>query len=376
MIMRLSKLMLSALVAVFAMVSCSKENHTPEVNTLKTVQISLENVIMTKGLAGDKISANQKVEVKNFHIFLTDDSYSPSYPAKNADGTDAVFYFDQSSDLTKVHEFHYVDHKCTKVIVVANLGEDADFEDVMNLNVAIANQQDQKNLILFGEKNLSATERTHTVDGSTKYTEVYTASVTLKPTIARFEVDGFATKFSATPKFNNVSVTAIAFQHYLPLLTTNTNGGKLNIAGSGSHVLPITNLDDESQVFGWFNGSSSSGWFIDRFSPALSMTPSAPKADVPNPLAYHFFAGEIIPQMVITLTADNSPAYVYTSVFRKGAETLTQLEAGKIYRMSAAGLTAADGSIEIPDDLSPIQRCLEVKVEVVDWVVDLITPEF
>ena len=106
------------------------------------------------------------------------------------------------------------------------------------------------------------------------------------------------------------------------------------------------------------------------------MTPSAPKADVPNPLAYHFFAGEIIPQMVITLTADNSPAYVYTSVFRKGAETLTQLEAGKIYRMSAAGLTAADGSIEIPDDLSPIQRCLEVKVEVVDWTVDIITPEF
>ena len=374
--MRLSKLMLSALVAVFAMVSCSKENHTPEANTLKTVQISLENVIMTKGLAGDKISANQKVQVNNFRIFLTDDSYSPSYSAKNADGTDAVFYFDAASDLSKVHEFHFVDHKCTKVVVVANLGPDADFQDVMNLNVPIANQQNQKELILVGEQNLISTGRTHTVEGTSKYTEVYKADVTLKPTIARFEVDGFTTKFSATPKFNSISVTGIAFQHYFPTLTTNTNGGKLSVAGSGNHVLPIANLDDEAQVFGWFNGSSSNGWFVDKFTPALAMTPAAPTADVPNPLAYHFYAGEIIPQMVITLTADGSPAYVYTSVFRKGTEALTQLEAGKIYRMSAAGLVSADGSIEIPDDLSPIQRCLEVKVEVVDWTVDLITPEF
>ena len=374
--MKLSKLMLSALVAVFAMVSCSKENHTPEANTLKTVQISLENVIMTKGPAGDKISANQKVAVNNFQIFLTDDSYAPSYTAKNADGTDAVFYFDQSSDLSKVHEFHFVDHKCTKVVVVANLGPGITFEDVMDLNVAIKDQQDQNSLILFGEKNLASTGRTHTVEGSSKYTEVYEASVTMKPAIARFEVDGFTTKFSATPKFDKVSVTAIAFQHYLPTLKANTNGGKLNIAGTGSHVAPIANLEDESQVFGWFNGSSSNGWFIDRFSPALEMTPAAPKADVPTPLAYHFFAGEVVPQMVITLTADGSPAYVYTSVFHKGSETLTQLEAGKIYRMSAAGLASGDGSIEIPDDLSPIQRCLEVKVEVVDWTVDLITPEF
>ncbi len=129
--MKLSKLMLLALVAVFAMVSCTKENHTPEVNTLKTVQVSLENVIMTKGLAGDKISANQKVAVKNFKIFLTDDSYSPPYSAKNADGTDASFFFDTSSDLSKIHEFHFVDHKCTKVVIVANVDENIQFQDVM-----------------------------------------------------------------------------------------------------------------------------------------------------------------------------------------------------------------------------------------------------
>lgn len=373
--MRLFKLMSAALVAVTAMVSCTKENHTPENTTLKTVQMSLENVIMTKGPAGDKISANQQVAVQNFKVFLTDGSYSPSYSGKNADGSDATFYFTSASDLSQIKEFHFVDHKCTKVVVVANAGN-ITFEEVMNLKTEIKDQQDQKSLILFGEKDLAATGRVHTIDGSDKYTEVYEAEVTLKPTIARFEVDGFVTKFSTDPKFDKISVTAIAFQHYFPALAASTNGGKLTIAGSGNHVMAINNLEDQAQVFNWFNGSSSNGWFIDRFSPALEMTPSAPKADTPNNLAYHFFAGEAIPQMMITLLADNSPAYLYTSKFKKGNEDLTKLEGGKIYRMSAAGNVGTDGSVEIPDDLSPIQRCLEVKVEVVDWTIDLITPEF
>ena len=374
--MKLTKLMLTALVAVFTMVSCSKEMQTPEDTTLKTVQVSLKNIVMTKGLAGDKIESGNAVKVKNFKIFLTDGSYTPGYSAKNADGTPASFYFDSADDLTDLKEFHFVDHKCTKIVVVANVG-DKKFEDIMNLNVGIENQQNQNELVLYGEQDLTPTNRTHTVQGTEKYTEVYEAKVTLKPTIARFEVDGFVTKFSATPKFNKVSVTAIAFQHYFPFLKANTNGGKLHIAGTEDHVLHVQDLDNESEVFGWFNGSSSNGWFIDRFSPALDMTPADNKADVPNPLAYHFYAGEAVPQMMITVLVDSSsPSYIYTSKFKHGSGYLTQLEAGKIYRMNAAGEVGTDGSIEIPDDFTPIQRCLEVEVEVVDWVIDIITPEF
>lgn len=375
--MKLTKLMLTALVAVFTMVSCSKEMQTPEENTLKTVQVSLKNIVMTKGPAGDKITAsNNAVKVKNFKIFLTDGSYYPGYTAKNADGTPASFYFDSADDLTDLKEFHFVDHKCTKIVVVANVG-DKSFEQIMDLKVGIGDQQNQNELVLYGEQDLTAAKRTHTVEGTQKYTEVYEASVTLKPTIARFEVDGFVTNFSATPKFNKVSVTAIAFQHYFPFLKTNTDGGKLNIVGSDEHILHVQNMDNESEVFGWFNGSSSNGWFIDRFSPALDMTPADNKADAPNPLAYHFYAGEAVPQMMITVLVEgSSPSYLYTSKFKHGTGYLTQLEAGKIYRMNAAGEVGTDGSIEIPDDLTPIQRCLEVEVEVVDWVIDIITPEF
>ena len=374
--MKLTKLRLSALAAVFTMVSCSKDMQTPEETTLKTVQVSLKNIVMTKGPAGDKISADNAVKVKNFKIFLTDGSYYPGYSAKNADGTPASFYFDAASDLTDLKEFHFVDHKCTKIVVVANVG-DKSFEDIMNLNVGIENQQNQNELVLYGEQDLTPTHRTHTVEGTQKYTEVYEAKVTLKPTIARFEVDGFVTKFSPTPKFNKVSVTAIAFQHYFPSLKTNTNNGKLNIGAAGDHVLHVQDLEDESQVFGWFNGSASNGWFIDRFNPALDMTPASNKKDVPNPLAYHFYAGEAVPQMMITVLVDSSsPSYIYTSKFKHGSGYLTQLEPGKIYRMNAIGESGKDGSIEIPDDFTPIQRCLEIEVDVVDWVIDIITPEF
>ena len=373
--MRLSKLMLSALAAVLVMVSCSKENHTPQDSTLKTVQLSLQNIVMTKGLAGDKIAADQAVAVSNFKVFLTDGSYSPGYSAKNADGSDATFYFTSASDLSKIQQFHYVDHKCTKVVVVANAG-DITFEQVMNLSKGIGEQQDQKSLILYGEQNLSNTNRVHTVEGSDKYTQVFEASVTLKPTIARFEVDGFVTKFSDTPKFNTISVDAIAFQHYLPTMKTTTDDG-LYIGGAGDHILHINNLDDDSQVFGWFNGSASNGWFIDRFTTPLAMTPANPKADTPNPLAYHFYAGQILPQMIIKVQADGSPAYLYSGEYKKSdGKALTTLEPGKIYRMSAAGKVASDGSIEIPDDLDPIQRCLEITVEVVPWVVEIIAPQF
>ena len=373
--MKLYRLFTLAAVALTALVSCNKEELTPQDTSLKSVQISLDNIIMTKGMAGDKITANDKVKVTDFKIFLTDDTYSPAYSAKNADGSEATFYFNAASDLTEIKQFHFVDHKCTKVVIVANVGN-ISFEEVLKLNVPIADQQLQTGLVLYGEQNLTATGRVHTQEGTDKYTEVYEAKVTMKPAIARFEVDGFVTKFSENPKFNKISVQAVAFQNYFPALTANTNGGKLNILGTGTEVKHIVNLDNDSQVYNWLNGSASNGWFIDRFDPVLDMTKDDPVADTPNNLAYHFYAGEAVPQMLVSLLADGTPAYIYTSKFYKGTEPLTKLEAGKIYRMSAAGDVETDGSIEIPDDLSPIQRCVEIKVEVVEWTVDIITPEF
>jgi hypothetical protein len=107
------------------------------------------------------------------------------------------------------------------------------------------------------------------------------------------------------------------------------------------------------------------------------MTPDSYQADAPSPRAYHFFSGAIVPTMFIKLLADGDPAYVWTNIYKKAdGSVISHIEPGKIYRMSAAGESSDDGSIEIPDDLDPIQRCIDVTVEVVDWAVVLVTPDF
>ena len=86
--MKLTKLMLSASVAALALVSCNKQDTTPEApKRLNTVEISLENASLTKGLAGNKIEAGDAVVLNDFKIFLTDGSGN-EYTAKVADGSE------------------------------------------------------------------------------------------------------------------------------------------------------------------------------------------------------------------------------------------------------------------------------------------------
>ena len=390
--MKLTKLMLSALAAAVALVACNKvETDVPENTALKTVNLSLENVVMTKGPAGDKIKTNDPVKVNNFKIIITDNSYSMEYGAKaDATGaTDATFYFTAETFAAgaKTYQFHYVDHKATRVIAVANMG-DVTLEQIKAYTKDIKDQQDQNNLILVADAALEATGENHTVEGSDKYTEVYKAEVTLKPVISRFEVDGFSVKFSTTPKFNKIEVTDIAFDHYYPTIGFSTAGGKFSALAQGAHIKNPNSYESESDVFGWLNNSATTGWYVDRFeSGKVVMVPDDPattdkfedRADAPTPLAYHFFAGDAVPVMVIRLLADGNPAYLYTTRFKSNSsnEDISVLEGGKIYRMSAAGVVdQTGGSIPIPDDLDPIQRCLDITMDVQDWVVELVTPVF
>ena len=115
------------------------------------------------------------------------------------------------------------------------------------------------------------------------------------------------------------------------------------------------------------------------------MTPDDPatpafenKADVPSPRAYHFFSGDVVPTMVIRLLVDGNPAYVFTDTFKDASGTaITKLDAGKIYRMSAAGVASNSGTVDIPEEvIIPMARCLDITVDVIDWQVELVTPEF
>lgn len=381
--MKLTKLMLSACVAALTLVSCNKQDTVPVSTNLKTVKISLDNVIMTKGLAGEKIEAGDAVKVNNFKIFLTDASFSTEYAAYDVTGANPAASFITGESLAggaKVYEFHYVDPKCTRVFAVANLN-DISLADFKAGKYNIDNQQDQETLVLWADSPLVSSNETeeHVIEGEEKLTDIYKAELRLTPVISRFEVDGFTVKFSENPKFSQIDVTGIAFDHYWPSLGFSTTAGALAAVPEGNHIKRIENYTSQVDVMGYFNQTANKGWYIDRFDPVLSMTPAAPKKDVSSPLAYHFFAGDVVPTMVIKLLADGQPAYVYTDIFtsKSTGTALTTLEPGKIYRMSASGeVDTTGGSIEIPEELDPVNRCLDITVDVVDWVVEIITPEF
>ena len=375
--MKLTKLMLSASIAALALVSCNKMDSTPEVaKRLKTVEVSIGNIALTKALAGDKIENGDAVLVKDFQIFLTDASGN-SYEAKVADGSAAAQTYWSTVDLAAGAinaAFHYVDPNCTKVVAVANVGKQLTFAEYKSLAaLEVGNQQDQKAIALYDEKNLVVANKQHTdaaANGTTYVSDVYKADLVLTPRISRFEVDGFTVKFNAEPKYNEIKVTQLAIQNYYPATSLVTG------AESGTLVNHVANLTNQADVYAWLDATPAEVWYRDYFD--LTITPAAATKDTPKPLAYHVFSSDATPVMIIKLLADNQPAYLYSKGFYKTDGTpVTTFEEGKIYRMSAKGEVEKDGSISIDeDDIDPMDRCLEITVDVVDWAVELVYPEF
>lgn len=380
--MKITKLMLSAAVAALALVSCNKQDTTPTTNRLKTVEISIDNAVITKGLAGDKISQGDAVQVNDFKVFLTDAAGKVEFEAKVADGSAAAQTYWDENDLkagSLAAQFHYVDPNCTKVIAIANVGKDITFDEFLALEaLKVEAQQDQKTLVLYDEETLQSAGTQHNdlnVDGTTYVADVYKADLVLTPRVSRFEVDGFTVKFDGEkPKYQEIKISQLAFQNYYPLTSATTG------AESGELVNHIADLTKQAEVYAWLDDPAKPEvWYRDYFD--ITITPAAPTADTPNELAYHMFSCNETPVLVIKLLADGQPAYLYSKGFFKmegeNAVEVTEFEEGKIYRMSAAGEVLGDGSIPIDeDDIDPMDRCLEITVDVIDWAVELVFPEF
>ena len=383
-VMKLTKLMLSASVAALALVSCEKHETAPEApKRLKTVEVSLKNAALTKGLAGNKIKEGDAVILNDFKLFLTD-AAGNEYTAKVANGSEEAQTYWSTADLSAgpiEASFHYVDPNCTRVIAVGNLGDDLTYAEYLALeNLKIDDQQEQDKLVLYDVKNLDKTsgQHTDTSNGVTYLTDVYKAELTLTPRISRFEVDGFTVKFNDEPKYETINITQIAFQNYYPETSVITG------EESGELVNHITDFNNQSDVYTWLDTpvTGEKPWYRDYFDITLtSVEPAVTTKDTPAPLAYHIFSTEeeeATPVLVIKLLADGQPAYLFSKGFYKTDGTkISAFEEGKIYRMSAKGEAENDGSIPInEDDIDPMDRCLEITVDVKDWAVELIYPEF
>lgn len=392
-----TKLMFAVLAAAAVFTACTKEGPTMDASkTLKSVEISLDNLIYTKGAAGDKITAGSPVQVNDVQIFLVKSNGTFFTEAKQANGSSDAAYTFTGDAITNSYTFHYVDTDVNKVVVVANMGAAftaTDYDDLKTKTLAIDNQQTATNLALYGEGTLTKKGTNHTTDqdgnGNVQENQVYTSEVTIAPRVARIEVDGFRVIYTEDDPetedvvesiYDEITFTQLAMVNYMPT-TALWNGTE-----SGTLVNPLatyysgSTVSNETAIYNWL-GTKPEGtptWTYDACN--LTCTPEVQAADFATPRAYHIFAGNVVPTFFIHLTADGVPAFIYTKSIKDAAgNEITSFAEGTIYRMSGdtASETTPDGAIEVPEDvIDPMDRCLEITVEVEPWQVVLVTPEF
>ncbi len=392
--MKLTKLMLSALVAAFALVSCNKQDTTPENSgRLKSVELSLDNVEFTKAVTDKFLTANDQVVLKSFKIFLTDGT---NLVTTLPDAPEAQqFYYSASSEtpLPGNAVIHYVPAAVSKVVIVGNVAETwgNTFTTYAQLKAAaldINAQQKYDNLTLYGESGLTPAGEVHNHSNNTTY-NLYEANVSVAPLIARFEMDGFAVRFSKDkPKYDKIAVKQIALNNYYTATT-------LNPLAPSAPIDRVGTVNDVN-AFKFFANNltvTENNWYYDALATdeVVLTKPAAADAqgnfiavdDMASKKAYHFFPGSEIPVFFIELdvyaagTDTPTPSYLYSKSFKTSAGGEVEFKPGYVYRMNFQGDATGDGDLPFDeDDINELDRCLDITVEVVRWSVVTIFPEF
>lgn len=348
--------------AMIAMVatSCSKEEAT-QANVSgpqKSVKFSLENVISTRSV--DHMISATKVNLKDCQVFFVG-SDGNLYTGKNSDATaDAQHYF--TSAPSEAVSFHFLPAAVQKVVVVGNYGSEinpANLKAIKDLATEAAAQQDDENLLVYGEAMLVAT--TDDSHGNT-----YLAEVSVKPLVSRIEIGGFICEFSDVPLYDQVDITMMALNNYY---------GNATIGGTLSNY--SSTAITTSSAYPFFNDTTAPGYSKDEIN-NVSLTPDANVADfnVEEYLVYHTFADNI-PQLVVRVAGHKdgveSPLYLATSAFYDGTTKIENFEAGRVYRMKFNG----ENRFAFDDtDLNQPEKCVQVDVEAAEWVIVNVTPEF
>ncbi len=394
--MKFIKLMLSASIAALSLVSCNKHDAIPETvgtdNSLKTVEISLENLFATKGETDAFLANETAVVLNDFKIFLTDGT--SIVEAGTVGGEVPVYYYSVAAgELPKTATIHYVPASVNKVVVVGNVGSDTwgdgitSYADLKAQKIAIIDEQDYKNLTLYGESVLISSGGVENHNGETY--NLFRAEIKLAPLVARFELDGFAMIFNATtPKFDKVEVNQIALNNYY----TETTLAPLAPAVIQNRVTDVNDVN----AFAFFSDNLSvtgpAAWYYDALPDgdivldrtAASGDPLSVTDDMAIKRAYHFFPGTEIPQIFIQLEAfatgetTGLPSYIYSNGFKSSDGSDVTFAPGYVYRMNFKG-AAANGDGDLPfeeDDINELDKCLEIVVDVIEWQVVNIYPEF
>ena len=386
--MKVKSLLLMAFAALMTFVACDKNESdlsAPAENSLKSVTLRLPNIknaVKTRA-TGDAMAEGQ-IALNNFKVFFLDASGAevtvPTNLGENL--TQPELYFDGADVASHVGTgnattYHLLPAATAKVVVVGNCGDvpyaelDQDTYIVLNDGDADvdADGNEHPYYPLYGESGL--TPKNGADDA--QHNNVYTATVNLEPRIARFEIFGFGYADATAEAFESVELNKIALSNYY------TNYNLVSGAAKGT----VVNCPTESTaIWDWIQGAASP-WanafaanftianntrkFANGGEMAADYNVNAPVAtDLTDIITFGVMpsaAQANNPELMLSFYGVNGTAKtpLYLRATFNNAEAF---EAGKIYRVF----------FPIQDWDQP-ERCVELTVTVMDWSVEVITPD-
>ena len=384
--MKTFRIMCAAVVAAMSLASCQKEQEqAPENKTLKSVEVKINNVApVTRAIGGLGESLEGKnIQLNSLQFFFSDGT--SLYEAKDAEGNVADVYYD-AAELAALNgsisaKFHFLPAAVKKVIVIGNYSASAaTTETALDAELEIAKYQDVTNFPLYAEGTLGlASSNAHDSDSNGHLSNVYTVNLDVYPHVARFEITGIG----CTLPLNSgkiVKVVSIAFADFFD---------KCDFRTAVGNTLRSVQLNQQD-IYTYFQEQMSTAkWNNDFFNglngqvgagnshPVIELT--AANTFVETDIAYNFFCkGAPSPCLLLNVIeyenqaafdANNgTPGYLYTNVYRlNSTEPVTTFEPGKIYRMAIRFNE---------DDLQHQERCLDISLNIAEWIVINVTPEF
>lgn len=384
--MKLSKLMLTMAVAASAFAACNKQETTPVVNEVgnKSIVLNIANVLPATKTPGTQLDTTQ-VTLNDYQIFFVDGDgnfYSP----KNATASAAeATYFEVTDSSTFSHQFHFLDNNVTRVIVVGNKG--AGFAPANETalwtalsNIAVADQQDEDDLILYGSDSDLQTTANHDSYEDQHPKPVYKAEVNLMPAVARFEVTGYEyaqvieegvaqPREYASVVMNNQSL--IGFYGTASLSSTGEDDWTVTPGALAKPLVTYTWDNVYQQYFANLTNADKAAWYYDAtaytLNAANNYVAAATSGETSDCYAYNVFPAAV-PSFIFQITATDAndivtPMYLQTKRFTG----LTEIAAGNVYKMNVK----FDDTV-----LKAAEKCIDVKITVHKWVVTVVTPEF
>ena len=348
-----------AAMALMTVVACSKDDNDPILDsTKKSVSITIENLSVPTKAVTDSAAADGNLACANTNdlVFGFCDGAGNLISALNV--KNAVY-----NQETGTYTFHALDQRISRVYVIANgagnskittTNAPATYDAAHALWEVLTPDVEWNEVVVFGHSSVTHAKGTdgkpaYCTVGNTEY-PLYTAEVTIAPAHTRLEVTNIKCKDLGATTYNKITLNSLTFA-----------GNLVQALGEGNQGVQ---LDATNNALTPGTGKAWSWNIHQTVAPDLVLSVTADEGknwNIPDELK----------DRTVTVVDYIAPAnYDPTNTMVSGNQTIIKdFKNGEIYQLD---LTFSEEDILSGSDA----LCVDVKVNIANWVVVKVDPIF